>query len=108
MLKVQKVSRTAAVQAHRLTGHLVGRGLGDQLRRAAASVALNVAEGLSFDGKRERTHLQYAHGSCQEAKVATQILAEAGLVDLDAARELWCTLHSAGGLLHGLIRRHGV
>ena len=104
MLKVQTVSRRAAVQAHRLTRHLTGRGLGDQLRRAADSVALNVAEGLSFDGKREQTHLRYAHGSCQEAKMATQILAEAEMVDLEAARELWRTLHQSGGLLHGLIR----
>lgn len=103
-MDVQWVATEAAALAHRLTGQLA-KGDGDQLRRAAASVALNVAEGLGYDGAQERKHLKIAYASCQEAKAAVHLLALTDSVDLDAAREVWKRLHRAGGMLHGLLRK---
>ena len=104
-MKVQSVATEAAALAHKLTKHLAGRGTGDQLRRAAASVVLNTAEGLGYEGANERKFLRIAYASCQEATAAVQILAMSDQVDLESARDLYRKLHRSGGMLYGLLRK---
>ena len=105
-MDVEKVLLAAAASAYHLT-HTLPKScsLADQLRRAASSAALNTTEGFGFSGAKEIQFFRIAYGSVQEAKAATQILAEGGLVDLEGGRALWVQLHRGGGMLYGLLRQ---
>jgi four helix bundle protein len=68
------------------------RNLADQVRRAASSVALNIAEARRRDG-RDRTHLlRVAAGSAAEVRAALDVAAAWGHLDV-------ASLASAGALL---------
>ena len=49
------------------------RALGDQLRRAASSVVLNVAEGSRSQKGNKLKHFSLAHGSAGEVKAALDV-----------------------------------
>ena|SRR5690349_3342102 len=74
------------------------RDLGRQLRRAASSVALNVAEGMFSRGQNEGARYHTALGSaretmaCLEVAVAMGYLASADPVVLDRLRRIIGTL----------------
>jgi four helix bundle protein len=57
------------VEAIELRGH----NLADQLRRAATSAALNVAEGNRRDGRDRAARFRIASGECAEAVAALRI-----------------------------------
>ena len=65
------------------------RALADQIRRAASSVALNLAEGAGSSGGNRRARYETALGSTQEVRVALEVAAAWGYVeprpDLDDA-----------------------
>ena len=105
MLDVVTITMMAAAEAYRLTeGMARGKNLGDQLRRAAESGALNAAEGTGFRGARKSNFLKVAYASCREAQTATQLLAVTGRIDLDGGRRLWCLLDRAGAMLYRMTR----
>lgn len=90
MLKVQVKAQTTAGKALKLlaeTPRSYG-DLADQCRRAAVSVALNVAEGFERRGKDQRHLLTIARGSAREASVALALLVAAGAVEAAAAAEV--------------------
>ncbi|MCB9625241.1 MAG: four helix bundle protein [Sandaracinus sp.] len=63
------------------------RPLADQLRRAAQSVVLNLAESGGHDGGNRRLRYQSAFGSAQETKAALHVARCLGYVDAaDAER----------------------
>ncbi|MCO5170109.1 MAG: four helix bundle protein [Planctomycetes bacterium] len=65
--------------------------LADQGRRAAQSIALNVAEGNGRQGRDRGRHFTYAYGSGRELKAVLAIAEADGQVtatDLATAREL--------------------
>src|SRR5438552_11835368 len=80
--------------------------LGDQWRRAAYSVALNIAEGASRRGPREfRRYLDIARGSLHEIEA---ILALAELLEYLPSEDLsalGATRDSCARLVYGLLRR---
>jgi four helix bundle protein len=49
------------------------RDLADQLRRAASSVTLNLAEGSRSKGGNKQKHFAIAHGSANEVRAALQV-----------------------------------
>ena len=49
------------------------RDLGDQLRRAATSVTLNLGEGQRSSKGNQRKHYQIAHGSANEVKACLDV-----------------------------------
>ena len=76
------------------------RDLADQLRRAASSVVLNLAEGQrSAKGNRQK-HYSIAHGSANEVKAALELACAWGtLADAQRQRDI---LDRLLGLLWGL------
>jgi four helix bundle protein len=76
------------------------RDLADQLRRAASSVVLNLAEGQrSAKGNRQK-HYSIAHGSANEVKAALELACAWGtVVDVRPQRDI---LDRLLGLLWGL------
>ncbi len=104
MMDIVDVSLQAAAATHHLVGTLAkGRGLADQARRAAASVALNTAEGLAVRGAARAKALKVAYAECREAKTAVQLLAMTQQVDIEAARDAWRLLDRSGAMLWRLI-----
>jgi four helix bundle protein len=83
------------------------RDLADQLRRAASSVVLNLAEGQrSAKGNRHK-HYAIAHGSANEVKAGLRLAVALRLVEPEAAeralkvldrqlRLLWKLTHPSG------------
>jgi four helix bundle protein len=78
------------------------RNLADQMRRAATSVTLNLAEGAQYrDGNRSR-HYNIAHGSAYEVKAAVDVAMRFGWIE--AAPRTYATLDRLLRLLWGLTR----
>lgn len=66
---VELVELTAQLPAHRGT-----YGAADQLRRAASSVALNIAEACGKDGRDRQRFFAIARGSALECAAALRVL----------------------------------
>ena len=81
-------------------------GLSAQLRRAAFSVAANIAEGSAKRGPREfRRFLDIALGSLAELRYAIRLVAELNLVSPEECAELEALRDRAGRLTWGLYSR---
>jgi len=103
VLDVTRITLEAAALAYTLTAKMPrGKNLGDQLRRSAESMALNLAEGMAMKGARRRSHLEMAYGSCREAQAATMTLAVTKQVDLEGGRNLYRLLDRSGAMLFRL------
>jgi four helix bundle protein len=77
-----------------------------QLRRAAISVAANIAEGAERGSDREfRRFLKIADGSNAEVQALTTIAGDAGLLDDAVVQVLTAQAVQVGCLLGGLMRR---
>ncbi len=85
-LKVYERSYKAAISVYRMTRNLPKEelyGLTSQLKRAATSIPLNIAEGY---GKRENANefkrfLLMAIGSCDEMKVLADMCKDLGFIE---------------------------
>ena len=65
------------------------RALADQLKRAASSVLLNLAEGQKFTNGNRRKHYEIAQGSANEVKAALDAAEAWGWIEVgDPEREL--------------------
>ena len=76
------------------------RALGDQLRRAASSVSLNLAEGARSLGGNKMKHYWIAQGSAAEVKAALMSAIAWGHLEQDAPA--WRVLDRLLALLWGL------
>jgi len=88
-------------------GYLPGEyDLRDQLRRAAASVVLNIAEGASRQSRPDKRRFYLiARGSLSEVSAALDILRIRGKLTPDRYNELRDTLIEIARMLGGLARR---
>ncbi len=81
------------------------RALGDQLRRAAYSAALNVAEGAARTSMRDtRRFLDTARASLREVEAILEIVHDLGYLDSSAFARLEARADEAAKTLFGLIR----
>ena len=78
------------------------RDLADQLRRAAASVLLNLAEGVRSHKGNKLKHYSLAHGSANEVRAALDVAMGWGWIDPPV--QALATLDHAMRLIWGLTR----
>jgi len=79
--------------------------LGDQVRRAASSVLLNIAEGNRRGGKDRTHHFRIAAGSAAEVGAALEVAAAWGYVEEGSLGEVRALLDRQLALLWGLTHR---
>ena len=82
-------------------------GLTNQMKRAALSIPLNIAEGY---GKREsaaefKRFLAMAKGSCDEMKVIADFCKDLGFMTCEKHKELKASYDEIGRMLHGMIQK---
>lgn len=82
------------------------QGLADQLRRAAYSVPINIAEGSARKGSREyRKFLDTARASLAEAETILGIACDLGYIHRDEHKRLELIATETGKTLYGLLRK---
>ena len=81
-------------------------GFMSQLKRAATSIPLNIAEGYGKeDTKAElKRFLRMAKGSCSEMEVLLDMCKDLGFLESEAHRRYVDEIVELGGMLHGLIK----
>jgi four helix bundle protein len=97
------------IRVHKLTLHsfppLERFELSSQLRRAAYSVAANIAEGYGRRHRRERVHyLNIAEASLAEVSYCIHAAGRLGYIDAQMSEDLERDLNGVGAPLVGLIR----
>jgi four helix bundle protein len=107
-LRAWQCSRQLAVATYRATAAMPRRerdALGDQMRRAAVSVASNIAEGAGRGSDREFARfLRTARGSLQEFQTQLLIAADLDLIPESPRQSLDELGAKTGRLLYGLLR----
>ncbi|MDC0744155.1 four helix bundle protein [Polyangium mundeleinium] len=78
--------------------------LGDQLRRAATNIALNLSEGAYSQGRNERARWHTAMGSAAEVRACLEVAEALGYIE-KADENLLDTLDRIVATLHRLTRR---
>jgi four helix bundle protein len=80
--------------------------LGDQWRRAAYSVALNIAEGASRRGPKEfRRYLDIARSSLHELEAILDLANAQGYLTAEELRELTASRDACAQMVYGLLRK---
>ena len=103
-LKVYKKAMELFVKIYALNGSIKDRTIKDQLRRAALSVPLNIAEGQGrMHGKEKRQFYNTARGSLLECVPLVQVCQKIGFIDLEKYEELYIMATEVSKMLSGLI-----
>src|ERR1700756_2768630 len=110
-LEVWKSAVDLGVEIYRTTNELPQDeryGLTAQMRRAATSIASNIAEGAARDSRRDmRRFLLIARGSLKELETQIVFCRRLGYLGAEAVSGLDALTARTGQLLNGSIRRLG-
>ena len=105
MLEIHSVAIQCCAEVGAIANHVARKdaSLADQMRRAMASVALNISEGCGSQGKNRNARYFNALGSAREVGTALEVAVAFGYVgnvDVALARKLdriratlYCMLH---------------
>ena len=85
-IRARKVVRELAPLLQEVRGR--DRGLADQLKRAAQSVVLNIAEARGSDAGNARSRFATACGSAKEVRAALHIASDWGYIEMQRAAHL--------------------
>lgn len=106
-LQVWQYAMDQAEAVYRLTASFPRSedfGLTSQLRRAAASVVLNIAEGHGRPGPKDFSRfLSIARGSAKEVQTALELAYRLGYVSV--FKDTWDGYDSISKMLYGLIKK---
>jgi four helix bundle protein len=102
--QVLQVAVQAVAVLRRLVGNIrrCDRDLGEQIRRAASSVALNIAEGNRSEGGLRLSRFSTAAGSNAEVRAALQVAVAWGYVEASEVDEAEQLLDRVAAMLHRL------
>lgn len=104
-LEVYKKAVQLMVSVYALNGALKDRNIKDQLRRAAMSVPLNIAEGQGrLHSREKRQFYNTARGSLLECVPIIQACERLGYITKDRYKELYSLMEETGKMLTGLIK----
>ena len=106
-LDVWRKSMDLAVRVYEATNNFPRTemfGLTSQMRRAATSIASNIAEGKAIGGLSYPRHLRIAHGSEAELQTQIELAKRLKLLDDDCANALLNHASEVGRMLVGLLR----
>jgi four helix bundle protein len=108
-LRVWQSAIELTVNIYRVTGKFPAHelyGLSSQIRRAAVSVASNVAEGKGRSSDKELLQfLSRARGSCYELQTQLEIAASLGYLPRAVFQQLLQQADSVGRMLNGMIAK---
>jgi four helix bundle protein len=108
-LKVWQRSHALVLNLYRLTTRFPSDerfGLTSQLRRAAASVPTNIAEGAKRTGRQDYARfLNIAQGSLAETEYLTMLSRDLGYLTAEKADESISEMSEIAGMLHGLRKK---
>ena len=108
-LKVWQRSHAVVLELYRLTSNFPADerfGLTSQLRRAAASVPTNIAEGAKRTGKQDYARfLNIAQGSLAETEYLVMLSQDLGYLASERAKEVLSEIPEIAGMLHALRRK---
>ena len=108
-IEVYRKSYDSALKVHEMTKGFPREemyGLSSQIKRAALSIPLNIAEGY---GKRESTaefkrFLAMSKGSCNEVQVLLHFVKDLRYIDEGSHDKLTAAYDEIGKMLNGLIK----
>ena len=110
-LRVWKKSHHLVLVVYRVTGSFPRQemfGLTSQMRRSAASIAANLAEGCGRSGSADvRRFVQIAMGSASELEYHLLLAHDLNLISKQVFEELWGEATVVKRMLSGLIQRLG-
>ena len=106
MFEVYEVAKTAVREMRTVLEmvQLSDRDLARQMRRAGASVMLNIAEGWRRMGRDRRQHYLIAAGSNAELRAALDVSEALGYLDTEAYADLDALLDRVSAMLYRLTR----
>lgn len=107
-LRIWQAAHELALRVYGVTSRFPASeayGLTSQLRRAAASVSANIAEGYGRFSKAEYLHfLYYARGSLMETKSFLYLARDAGYLESGSVTEIFDTMDKLGVSLNNTIK----
>jgi four helix bundle protein len=108
-LKVWQRSHALVLDVYRLTSNFPADerfGLTSQLRRAAASVPTNIAEGAKRTGRQDYARfLNIAQGSLAETEYLVMLSRDLGYLASERAKDALSEISEIAGMLHALRKK---
>lgn len=103
-LEVYKKSLSFVTDIYSLSGSLTDKFIKDQLRRAALSIPLNIAEGQGrLHSKEKKQFYNVARGSLLECVPLMQISKDLGYIEVNKYQELYGLATEISKMLCGLL-----
>lgn len=103
-LQVWKRSARLSAELYKNLKHLKDFGFKDQITRSGLSIPSNIAEGMTRQTTKDKTHfLVIARGSCAELRTQIYIGMEIGYVTSESGKQWLAETRDISKMLNGLI-----